>query len=66
MGEGTNKAIWRIVRTSKKILATPLTNIYVFKLLENRGRTKCQKRYVSPILQQSALIRLLEFFETVK
>ena len=26
------------------------TNIYVFTLLKNRGRTKCQKRYVSPIL----------------
>ena len=26
------------------------TNIYVFTLLGNRGRTKYQKRYVGPIL----------------
>ena len=26
------------------------TNIYVFTPLKNRDRTKCQKRYISPIL----------------
>ena len=29
---------------------SPETNIYVFMLFKNRGRTKCQKCYVDPIL----------------
>ena len=35
------------------------TNIHVFTLLKTRGRTKGQKRYVSPILYFSKLIRVL-------
>ena len=35
------------------------TNIHVFTLPKTRGRTKGQKRYVSPILYFSKLIRVL-------
>ena len=44
-----------------------VTNIYVFTLLKTRGRTKGQKRYVSPILYFSKLIRVLRaLLETLR
>ena len=43
------------------------TNIHVFTLLKTRGRTKGQKRYVSPILYFSKLIRVLRaLLETLR
>ena len=43
-------------RTSSR-LTSHETNIYVFTLVKNRGRTKCPKRYGSPIfVKQSASI----------
>ena len=50
LGGGGAKRFAELCVPLKKILAAPLTNIYVFKLLKNRGHAICQKRHVSPIL----------------
>ena len=51
---GLGKGVGVLITSSRSTIILRFTShetsIYVFTLLKNRGRAKCQKRYVSPTL----------------
>ena len=51
-GGGGGGGVFVLITSSRSTIILRFTShetsSYVFTLLKNRGRTKCQKRYVSP------------------